>query len=348
MSATSCAGVILAAGKGTRMRSETPKVLHPILGRPMVVHVLDALIAAGADPVVLVIGHGAPRVRAATGSRDGRVRFVEQTEQLGTGHAAAQARRGLQGFSGDILLLPGDVPLVRPDTLRNLLDYHRRTRAPVTVLTMRLENPAHYGRIVRDREGALDRIVEARDAGADVLAIQEINSGIYAVDADFLFSALQRLTPDNAQAEYYLTDIVAVARAQQLTPRAWLHDDPEELAGVNDRAELAQADARLRARINRRWMKQGVTLVDPASTRVELDVMLSPDTTLEPGVQLRGACRVERDVRLETGVIAEDTIIGAGATVGAYSVLRQCRVDPGRALPPFTSITPETRNGSHG
>ncbi len=348
MSATSCAGVVLAAGKGTRMRSDTPKVLHPVLGRPMVVHVVDTLISAGANPVVVVVGHGANRVTAAVGHRGGRVVFVEQTEQLGTGHAAAQARKGLQGFSGDILLLPGDVPLVRPQTLTRLLEFHRSSDAPLTVLTMRLEDPAHYGRILRDRDGALDRIVEARDAGPDELAIQEINSGIYAVDAEFLFSALDQLSPDNAQAEYYLTDIVAVARAQHLKPRAWLYPDARELAGVNDRDELAEADARLRTHVNRHWMKQGVTLVDPATTRIELDVELATDVILDPGVQLRGPCRVRRGAHLETGVIATRAVIGEDATVGAYSVLTRCRVEPGTVLPPYTWMTPSTRNDTDG
>ncbi len=347
MAPRACAGVVLAAGRGTRMRSRTPKVLHPLLGRPIVVHVVDALLAAGAEPVVVVVGHGARKVAATVGDREGRVVFVEQREQLGTGHAAAQARHALAGFSGDILLLPGDTPLVRPETLQRLLEHHRDHQTPLTVLTMTLEEPAHYGRIVRGATGALERIVEARDAGPAVLAIREINAGIYATRAPFLFSALEQLQPDNAQSEYYLTDIVAVARAGGLEPRAWHHPDAGELAGVNDRAELAAARQRLQHRVNQRWMKAGVTLVDPATTTIELGVTLAPDAILEPGVQLLDDCHVGQDARVGTGTIATGTVIGEQAYIGPYCVLDRVALDPGTVLPPFTRLTSNTRGDDH-
>ncbi len=347
MPVRSCASIVLAAGKGTRMRSNVPKVLHPLLGRPLVVHTVNALEKAGLSPIVVVVGHGAVHVRAAVGQRDGRVRFVEQREQLGTGHATAVARDALADFTGDVLVLPGDVPLVEPATLVQFLEAHRTGKAPVTVLTIRLPDPAHYGRIVRSDSGAVLRIVEARDATPEELAIEEVNSGVYAVDARFLFSALNRLDRENAQGEYYLTDIVAIARNDGLEPAAWLHTRAEELAGVNDRAELAAAEARLRRTINEQWMKQGVTILDPNTTRIELDVTLSQDVVLEPAVQLLGNTQVAEKVRIGTGTIARNLTIGRNTQIGPYCVLSETTLDADTVLPPFTHLQPTDRDRNH-
>jgi bifunctional UDP-N-acetylglucosamine pyrophosphorylase / glucosamine-1-phosphate N-acetyltransferase len=233
---TSLAAVILAAGQGKRMHSDLPKVLHEVAGRPMVLHVIDAVRAIGASPVIVVTGYEAERVEEACANAE--VVFVRQARQLGTGHAVMQAEPELSGHAGTIIVLNGDVPGLRPATIREFVDYHGAQQAAATVLTATLPDPAGYGRIVRDEAGRLLRIVEHRDASEEELAIREINSGLFCFSASGLFAALHRVTPRNAQNEYYLTDVIGLLASEGKQVAAWRIEDPREVAGVNNPEEL--------------------------------------------------------------------------------------------------------------
>ncbi|MEW5723527.1 MAG: NTP transferase domain-containing protein [Thermodesulfobacteriota bacterium] len=326
--------LILAAGKGTRMKSELAKVLHPLLGQPLLAHVLNSARYLEPDRMVVVVGHQAEMVEAAF--QDRGLVFVRQERQLGTGHAVAAAREALDGFSGVVLILSGDVPLLSPQTMLDFLAAHRQTGAPLSVLTVALSDPGMYGRVIRDEEGWLLRIVEARDATPEELAVSEINTGIYAAEAGMLFECLVDLIPDNDQKEYYLTDVAAAVRARGRPVAAVLCPDPEEVLGINDRVELAQALDLLRARTNQAWMWAGVTMMDPRTTYIETTVKLSPDVTLWPGVTLLGKTTVATGVEIGPGCWLKDTEVGAGALIKKGAVLENTRVAPEETVAPLT------------
>ena len=330
------AAVILAAGQGKRMRSARPKVLHDVAGRPLISHVLGSVAALGASPTVVVVGHQADAVRAAVGN--GKVATVLQSEQLGTGHAVMQARPSLDGFEGDVLVLCGDVPLLRSETMQELVLEHRRAGAKVTVLSAKVEDPTGYGRIVRGKSDGELRIVEDADATDDEVMIDEINTGTYCFDAQFLAAELDRLGRDNAQGEYYLTDLIEIASLQGAAACATLEEGEEGL-GVNSRADLARVESLLQERLILEWMDQGVTFLDPPSTMLSVDVRIGPDSVIGPSVRLAGAtiigagCVLEgasflRNMRVgdgalvRWGVVADDAVIGEGAKVGPYAHLR--------------------------
>ncbi len=331
--------VVLAAGQGTRMKSARIKVLHPVAGQAMVERVVRSAVAAGCDPVVVVIGHQADAVRAALQGIP-QVRFAVQAEPRGTGDAVRSAAPALRGATGTVLLMPGDVPAIRPATLQRLAEGHEASGAAVTVLSMELDDPAWYGRIIRGAYGGVLRITEARDCNEAEHAIREVNTGFYAADGALLFkpdeSLLDGIDTDNDQGEFLLTDILADARQRGLRADAVIHDDPAEVNGINDRRELARAEVLLYARAADHWMREGVTCQDPASTRIDPDVVLGRDVTLEPGVQLRGATRVGDDVLISTGSILGDCMVGDGVGIGAGCMLRSVDVAPGAVLKPYT------------
>ncbi len=331
------AALILAAGKGTRMRSDLAKVLHPLLGRPLLWYPLEACRKAGVERLVVVVGHQAEAVRRAAGAPD--VAFALQAEQNGTGHAVLCARQSLADYRGTALILCGDVPLIRPETLRRLVEAHRSAGALVTVLTMELPDPTGYGRIVRDGDGRLVRIVEEADASDEERAICEVNSGTYAVELPWLWGVLERLRPDNRQAEIYLTDAVEAAVGEDRA-LALQVADPAEVMGVNSRVHLAQAAAVLRDRINRAWMEAGVTLEDPASTWIEPGVELEPDVTIGPGVRLTGRTRVASGARIDTGCVLADTVVGPGCHLKPYCVATEARLEAGAQAGPFAHLRP--------
>ena len=330
--------LILAAGKGTRMKSNLIKVLHPLMGQPILAHVLNSARYLEPDRIVVVVGHQAEAVEEVFAGQ-GLV-FARQEQQLGTGHAVASARGAMEGFEGTVLILSGDVPLLSPQTMADFLAAHRESGAPLSVLTVELENPAHYGRVIRDEDGWLLRIVEARDASPEELAVPEINTGIYAVEAGLLFEAVSNLTPDNDQQEYYLTDVAAAARDKGLLVAAIICPDPEEVMGVNDRVELAWAVSYLRARTNDAWMKAGVTMVDPASTYIETAVKLSPDVTIWPGACLLGRTTVGPGAVIGPGCLLTDAAVGEGAVIGKSSVVEGVEVPAGTEVAPLTVIRP--------
>ncbi|MBK5276224.1 MAG: bifunctional UDP-N-acetylglucosamine diphosphorylase/glucosamine-1-phosphate N-acetyltransferase GlmU [Desulfuromonadales bacterium] len=335
------AAVILAAGKGTRMKSELVKVLHPAAGRTMISWPVDAARAAGAAPTVLVVGHQADAVRGAF-AEAADIRCALQEEQLGTGHAVACARQELAGFSGTVLILCGDTPLLRAETLQGLIAFHRQNNAALTVLTAVLDNPFGYGRVVRDASGRVLRIVEQKDATPEERAIREINSGIYCMEAGFLFDNIDSISSDNAQQEFYLTDLVSIAVGQGLACLGSCADDADEIMGVNDRAQLAEAARILRLRINRELMCAGVSLVDPGHSYIDHGVQVGPDTTIHPNCFISGATSIGRGCTIENGVSIKDCVIGDNCHIKAGSVLEGSRLHAAVAVGPMAHLRPGT------
>lgn len=337
--ANKIAAVILAAGQGTRMKSELPKVLHPVAGQPMLEHVVRAAQAAGASPVVAVVGHGAEQVRVQFAPET--LQFALQAEQLGTGHALMSAEVALDGFSGDLLLLCGDVPLLQADSLQALTAHHREQQAAVTILTARLDDPTGYGRIIRGPAG-VERIVEEKDASAVEKDVREINTGIYLFRAPEVFTLLRQINNSNAQGEYYLTDVVALAREAGERVEALAVEDVREATGVNDRQQLAFVNAVMRERINTRHLLAGVTLVDPVATYIDVDVEIGADTLLHPGVHLRGTTRIGSGCLLEPGVVVTDCQVGDRGHLKAGSVLAESTLGEDCAIGPMAHLRPGT------
>jgi bifunctional UDP-N-acetylglucosamine pyrophosphorylase/glucosamine-1-phosphate N-acetyltransferase len=331
--------IILAAGLGTRMKSATIKVLHRAAGRPIIDYVLDLAAGVGGRPPIVIVGHQREAVQQSIGER---ARFAVQDNPQGTGHAVLQAAAVLESeaLAGRrVLILSGDVPLTRPETLQRLIAEHEREQNALTLLTMRLANPAMYGRVVRDGEGAVQRIVEAKDATADEKLIDEVNAGIYVFEAEGLFDRLRALTPNNAQGEYYLTDLLAVLRDAGKRVGAVVVDDPVEALGVNSRAELATVEGEIQRRVVERLMAEGVTFRNPATVVIDSTVAIGRDTVVYPFVTLEGSTRIGEgcvvepgvhlinviagnDVHLKTGTVAEDAVIEDEAAVGPYAHLR--------------------------
>src|SRR5579875_3129632 len=349
--------VVLAAGEGTRMKSERPKPLHRLCGRPMVLHVLYALAELDLERAVVVVGHGASRVAKAVGEQPPpglHLDFVEQRVQRGTGDAVMVALTAFPDDDADdvdILVLPGDPPLLRPPTLAALVRAHRRAEAAATVLTARVEDPTGYGRVARDRSGRVARIVEQSDATEEELAIDEVNTSIYVFRRSVLAPALRRLTPDNAQGEYYLTDVVAVLHDAGYPVVSMVVEDSMEAAGVNDSHQLAVAESELRSRINERWMRRGVTMVDPEATYVDSSVELAADVVLYPGTHLQGQTIVEEGAELGPFTQLADCRVGSGAVVTATvarnaDVGADARVGPWAYLAAGTHIEEGTVTGA--
>ncbi len=321
------------------MKSALSKVLHPICGQPMLQYPLQAAIGAGFDQLRAVVGHQADDVKQAFAGAE--VEWVVQAEQLGTGHALLCAAESLNGFSGTLLLLCGDVPLLRSETLQQLQQYHAQQQAAVTVLTADMPNPTGYGRIIRDGEQVL-RIVEEKDADAQEKQISEINTGTYLFDAEFVFNALKTLKTDNAQGEYLLTDVVAVAVAAGKKTRAICVSDPTEVMGINDRCQLAEAEALMRWRINTELMRGGVTMIDPTTVYVDATVEIGADTVLQPNIQLRGTTKIAANCTVETGVVVSDSMVAAGSHLKAGSVIEESEVGPACKIGPMAHLRPGT------
>ncbi len=343
------AGVVMAAGEGTRMRSGTPKVLHPLCGRPMVLHVVDALAALPLERIVVVVGHGAERVTKTLQEQlttDVPVVFVEQHVQRGTGDAASVALTAFPDDpddEGDVIIMPGDAPLVRPELLARLATVQRESDAAVTVLTAELAPWTwSFGRIVRDSQGRVDHIVERTDATADELELTEVNTSIYCFRRGLLAPALRRLSPENAQGEYYLTDAIAVLREAGHPVVAVAADDATAARHVNDRAQLATAEAALRERINERWMMDGVTMVDPAATYIDATVTLAADVRLLPGTILEGRTSIATGAVVGPDTRLVDTVVGERAVV-QNTVAREAEIGEDCTVGPYVSLRTGTR-----
>ncbi|TDQ04284.1 bifunctional UDP-N-acetylglucosamine diphosphorylase/glucosamine-1-phosphate N-acetyltransferase GlmU [Labedaea rhizosphaerae] len=344
--------IVLAAGEGTRMRSRTPKVLHRVAGRSLVEHAVRA--AAGVDPefLLVVIGHGrdavAEHLAGVAAELDRPVLTAVQEQQNGTGHAVSCALEALpEKLAGTVVVTYGDAPLLDTATLEGLLAEHESAGNAVTVLTAHLTDPTGYGRIVRDADGAVRAIVEQKDADAQQQAITEINSGVYAFDAAVLVDGLSRISTDNAQGELYLTDVLGIARGDGKRVGALAAGDPWLVEGVNDRVQLAKVGAEFNRRLVERWMRAGVTVIDPASTWLDAGVELARDVLIEPGVQLRGKTKVAEGATVGPDSTLTDVTIGEGATV-CRTHGSGARIGPGATVGPFAYLRPGTKLGEAG
>jgi len=331
--------IILAAGKGTRMKSELPKALHPVCGRPMIHFPIQVAEDAGAGEIITVIGHGAESVK--DGLSDKKVSFVIQEKQLGTAHAVRMAEGNFRGFDGDILVLAGDIPLVSVDLIRNFIRDHQGSCAKISVMTAVLNDPGHYGRIVRNGDGGVLKIVEFRDATQDKRSINEINTGIYCVDAGFLFEKLGQIGSGNAQAEYYLTDIVEIA-ARENKVNAFRAPDPDEVCGINSREDLMQVERGLRLKICKRLMAEGVRIVDPDSTYIDESVSIGTDTEIFPNTFIEGETVIGNRCRIEASCTIRGSRIGDGTVVKACSYLESAVIGKGTQIGPFAHLRPES------
>jgi len=331
------AAVVLAAGKGTRMKSSCAKVLHELFFAPMIYHVLDALVPLGLAKTVVVVGHRHEEVAAAIAPYE--VEIAIQEEQIGTGHAVLTASPLLRGSSLSVLILCGDTPLIRAETLEALCRAHLEADADCTLLTTTVQDASGYGRILSDGSGRLLGIVEEKDASPEERKISEINSGIYCVKEDFLFEALSQVGRANAQGEMYLTDIVAIAVKGGKKVQRFSCPDPDEVLGVNSRVELARAHELLQLRRNLALMESGVTMIHPETIAVEKGVEIGPDTVIEPNVTIRGESRIGESCRIGAFSMLVDCSLADRVEVGPFSFIAGCGFSSGEQIPPHSRLT---------
>ena len=336
--------IVLAAGEGTRMKSRIPKVLHALCGRSMLGHALAA--AGGLDPrrLVVVVGHGRDAVSAEAARQAPGVRVIAQDRLAGTGHAVRVVTEALGDLPGIVVVTYGDMPLLQTQTLAALVRAHAAAGNAVTVLTARVPDPSGYGRIIRDDGGSLAEIVEETDATAAQRAIGEINSGCYAFDGALLANAVKRVATSNAQGQEYLTDVVAILRGDGHPAGTVLVADPAEILNVNDRVQLAQACRAYNGRLLEAWMRAGVTIMDPSSTWVDVDVTLAPDAEILPGTHLAGRTDIGPGARIGPGCLLRDTSVAHDATV-LYAVCESAEIGPGASVGPFARLRPGTQIG---
>jgi len=333
------ATIILAAGKGTRMRSETVKVLHPILGLPMLSYPLDlALNGIRSEKTIVVVGYQGDRIKEMF--QTSQIQFALQSEQLGTGHAALQAIPFLQTFTGTVLILCGDVPLVKADTLRSFIGAFAESQSILSVLTTVVEDPFGYGRILRSPEGWLEKIVEEKDASEKERSIREINTGIYCVKVSFLVEGLREIGKENAQGEYYLTDLVEIAKKKGLRCSAHIVSDPVEVMGINTRVDLAIAGEVLRLAKLKDLMLSGVTIMDPKTTYVDQTVEIGKDTILYPNCHLQGKTRIGDRCVIEPNSTVSDSTIGDGVIIQSSCVITESIIEEAASIGPFSHLRP--------
>jgi bifunctional UDP-N-acetylglucosamine pyrophosphorylase/glucosamine-1-phosphate N-acetyltransferase len=339
--------IILAAGEGTRMKASTPKVLHEVCGRTMLGHVLAAARELRPGRLIVVVGDRNGQVAGHLAAHAPDALITVQERRGGTGHAVRTAIETVGIIPGTVVVTYADTPLLRGQTLAELVGAHARTGAAVTALTARAADPAGYGRIVRDASGAFAAIVEEADASPDQRAIKEINSGMYAFDGVLLADAVKRVPNDNAKGEEYLTDVVSILRGDGYPVGTVSCPDFDEVLGVNDQAQLARSRRVMNERLLGRWMAAGVEIADPASTWVDIGVTLEADAQVGPGTQLAGRTAVAAGARVGPGCLLRDTTVGAGATV-IQSVCESAVIGPGAIVGPFASLTPGTKLGAAG
>ncbi len=334
--------IILAAGQGTRMKSSLPKVLHRLAGRALIDHVLEAALKATRETPVVVVGHQAERVAEAVGERG---RCVLQQPQLGTAHAVMTAEQILKGNTDLVLVINSDMPLLTPATFTRLIEAQQNNPGPVSMLTIRGEDSRGFGRVVRDSNGAVTAVVEEAQATPEQLAIQEYNVGNYCFRSDWLWPALQKIQK-SPKGEYYITDLIHLAAAENQPVVAMVMDDPDEAIGINTRVHLAEAEAALRKRLLTHWMLNGVTVIDPASTYIEPSVIIGVDTILQPNTYLRGQTVIGERCVIGPGTIIEDTIVGDDTLILA-SVLEGARVGSQVSMGPFCHLRKDAHLADH-
>lgn len=336
-------GIVLAAGQGKRMKSKLYKVLHKVCGKPMVGHVVHVLEQLQTRRTVVVVGHGADVVKSYLGDR---VEYAMQDQQLGTGHAVLQAKELLADEDGLTVLLYGDTPLVTSEAVQEMIRVHQEKGAAATVMTAIFDNPFGLGRIVRDEQGRVARIVEQKDCSPEEREIKEINSGMYCFNNRKLFEALSQVKNDNSQQEYYLTDVIGILVNQNDIVEAYCTPDAIETLGVNDRVALAEAEQYMRARINRGHMLNGVTLIDPANTYIEADVQIGADTVVLPGTVLKGSTVIGEDGVIGPNADIADSTLGNGVHV-KHSVLTEAQVGDGTSIGPYAYLRPGAKLGAN-
>ena len=335
--------VILAAGQGTRMKSKLAKVLHPVAGKPMIQYGVEAAQRAGAEQTVVVIGYQGEQVRAQLGAR---VTFVEQPDLLGTGDAVKCARELLKGKSENVLVFYADMPLIQPATLRALVEKHRASGATLTMLTVVTEDTMNFGRLVRDANGKLLRIVEEVEATPQERAIKEINPGVYCFNADWLWNVLEQLKPSPKKGEYYLTDVLEMAVNQGAGVETETIHDVSQVIGINTRVQLANAERLMRERIRERVMLDGTTLMDPATTFIDADVVIGQDTVIFPNTHLQGKTRIGNECRIGPNALIRDSVIGARCTIGG-SVIESATLEDEVDVGPFCHLRPGAYLSTH-
>ncbi|MTI96331.1 MAG: bifunctional UDP-N-acetylglucosamine diphosphorylase/glucosamine-1-phosphate N-acetyltransferase GlmU [Firmicutes bacterium] len=335
------AAVILAAGKGTRMKSKLPKVLHKVGGRTMLEQIIATLEAVGVEQTFVVVGYGADMVRSAV-QKD--VHWVSQHEQLGTGHAVLQAASALSGFEGNVLVVNGDAPLLTAQSLEGLVNHHLAGQNAATVLTADVEDPTGYGRIIRNPDGRVQGIVEHKDADPSQRKITEVNSGSFCFHWPRVSPVLKRLTPANAQDEYYLTDVLSLLNQDNLPVGGYQLSDPMEMSGVNDRVQLAVVAEELKNRTNQRLMLAGVTIVDPGSTWIDVDVKIAPDTIILPNTFIKGGTEIGEDCIIGPETTLENVRIGDNVTV-RNSIISDSAIGDNTTVGPFAYIRPNCQIG---
>ena len=331
--------VLLAAGLGTRMKSSLPKVLHPIAGKPMIWHILEAVKTIANEKPVVVIGHGAEQVSQFL---EGKAEMIRQEPLLGTAHAVIQAESLVKGKTDQVLVCYADMPLLRAETFQHLMDVQQKNKGPMTILTVISHDPRGFGRILRKQDKSVQAIVEETAASSDQLSIKELNVGCYCFNSEWLWGALHRIQKNAEKGEYYLTDIVGLAVADNLPVQAVTLEDSQEAIGINSRVHLAEVEAAMRSRINHAHMVNGVTLVDPASTYVDTGVMIGEDTTILPNTFLQGEVRIGKNCVIGPNTIIKDSIIDAECSILA-SVLEGARVEEHVHIGPFARL----RKGAH-
>lgn len=337
--------LILAAGKGTRFKSEKPKVLHEICGKPMICYLLDRLPELQVEKAIIVVGQGAEEVQNALQGYP--VEFVRQEQQLGTGHAVMSAVPALNGLDGNLIVLYGDTPLIQTSALEELFVKQETTGADEVLLTVQLDNPTGYGRILRDSAGQIFDIIEEKETTEEQRRILEVNAGFVCFGIKALVGTISQLSNENVAGEYYLTDMVKVLRRNgRSVETVQVEAADEEIFGINDRRQLAAAAVKLRSRINTRWMEEGVTLIDPNSTVIDSTVEIGPDTMIHPGAIIEGKTKIGNDCRIGAYVHLANARLADGVTVDSFSVIRDSRVQSGAVVGPFAHLRGETEVGS--
>ncbi|WP_431028588.1 bifunctional UDP-N-acetylglucosamine diphosphorylase/glucosamine-1-phosphate N-acetyltransferase GlmU [Lysinibacillus sp. LZ02] len=340
---TNIFAIVLAAGQGTRMKSKLYKVLHSVCGKPMVQHVVDHIGTLDVERIVTVVGHGAEMVKEQLGEQS---EYVLQAEQLGTAHAVQQAEPLLGKLEGTTLVVCGDTPLIRPETMKALFDYHTSQNAKATILTAVASNPTGYGRILRDTEGNVAQIVEQKDATEEQKKVTEINTGTYCFDNKALFEALKLVKNDNAQGEYYLPDVIEILQKQGEVVAAYVTDHFDETLGVNDRFALSQAEEIMRARINERHMRNGVTIINPSTTHISAEAIIGSDTIIQPGCVIEGNTVIGEDCVIGPNSHIVNSTVGNGTTI-QNSVVLDSTVGHKTAVGPFAHLRPASALGDH-